>query len=168
MFPQNYSDYLFSAGQDNDRLREDGYQSQIKSLEHQLTKPQNHYKQQVHEIRELRAQWKSNAERLVIAEKDCAKHKIKQEKALQTIEDQKEVIDRLENKVRLLTTGEGFWPDLKVQGSKIPGAGEGLFASRPIPKGVVIGEYYGTPTYRMEVGDDSHVVWRKSDKSPVL
>ncbi len=52
---------------------------QRKTLEHRLAKTLHYYKKQVHEMRELRAQWESNAERLVIAEKDCARHKRKRE-----------------------------------------------------------------------------------------
>ncbi len=204
-------------------LRESLESKQRKTLEHRLAKTLHYYKQQVHEMRELRAQWESNAERLVIAEKDCARHKRKREEALQTIEEQnetiarleqqvtqltaeekgssdlkesakqllkaekkaakykrkrdeamqrvedkEETIGRLEQQVKLLTTGQGFWPGLEVRASKIPGAGDGLYTKHPIPKGVIIGEYYGDPVYRMEIDDDSHVVWRKDQKGPVF
>ena len=187
-----------------------------KSLEHRLAKTRHYYQNLVYEMRDLRAQWESNAARLVTTEKACARHTRKREEALQTIEDQKETIARLEQQVKqqtaeerewadlqdsakelqntektgarykrkrdkalqtvahqketigrlgqqvkLLTTGEGSWPDLEVGDSKIPGAGDGLFTKYPIPQGVIIGEYYGEPVFRMAVGEDSHVVWKK-------
>ncbi|CAM3834425.1 SET domain-containing protein-lysine N-methyltransferase [Parendozoicomonas haliclonae] len=74
-----------------------------------------------------------------------------------------DLIDELKDLIHMMLDGDGFWPGLVVKPSKLKNAGDGLFCSKTIPKGVIIGEYYGDRVFRIEVKDDRYVVWRKKE-----
>ena len=123
------------------------------TVEYEIKKAKYHNTQQGREIRKLKRELKN-------VNKTSNRH---EQRRIELVEEVKQLRGRLTNseaKVKLLTTGEGIWPGLKIDKSEIPGADDGLFSTESIPQGVVIGKYYGERVYRQEVDEDLHAVWK--------